>query len=216
MWEAAAARCRRTGARRSSTSSAPARPPAHSTCNAVGCAEAGRRLHPASDEITLVTSGEGATSEGEFWEALNAACLERLPVVFLVEDNGYRHLGSRREADRRRQYRRAGGARSRACTWKKWTARISPLPWRPCGGGGLVPRAPWPSPGSRRGHPPLFPFAFRRRAAVKTQAERAAEAARDPHPQGAFPLTQSFSCANTVMFNSHTRQITQYTPYIDI
>ena len=56
---------------------------------AVGCAEAGRRLHPASDEITLVTSGEGATSEGEFWEALNAACLERLPVVFLVEDNGY-------------------------------------------------------------------------------------------------------------------------------
>jgi 2-oxoisovalerate dehydrogenase E1 component len=56
---------------------------------AVGCADAGRRLHPASDEITLVTSGEGATSEGEFWEALNAACLERLPVVFLIEDNGY-------------------------------------------------------------------------------------------------------------------------------
>ena len=56
---------------------------------AVGCADAGRRLHPESDEITLVTSGEGATSEGEFWEALNAACLERLPVVFLVEDNGY-------------------------------------------------------------------------------------------------------------------------------
>ncbi|MGO9094803.1 MAG: thiamine pyrophosphate-dependent enzyme [Bryobacteraceae bacterium] len=56
---------------------------------AVGCADAGRRLHPESDEITLVTSGEGATSEGEFWEALNAACLERLPVVFLIEDNGY-------------------------------------------------------------------------------------------------------------------------------
>jgi 2-oxoisovalerate dehydrogenase E1 component len=56
---------------------------------AVGCAEGGRFLHPESDEITLVSSGEGATSEGEFWEALNAACLQRLPVLFLIEDNGY-------------------------------------------------------------------------------------------------------------------------------
>jgi 2-oxoisovalerate dehydrogenase E1 component len=56
---------------------------------AAGCADAGRRLHPESDEITLVTSGEGATSEGEFWETLNAACLDGLPVLFLVEDNGY-------------------------------------------------------------------------------------------------------------------------------
>ncbi len=56
---------------------------------AVGCAEAGRYLDPASDSITLVTTGEGATSEGEFWEALNAASLNRLPLLFLVEDNGY-------------------------------------------------------------------------------------------------------------------------------
>src|SRR3984957_19243956 len=56
---------------------------------AVGCAEGGRFLHPESDEITLVASGEGATSEGEFWESLNAACLRRLPVLFLIEDNGY-------------------------------------------------------------------------------------------------------------------------------
>ena len=55
---------------------------------AVGCAEASR-YGVQTDEITLVTSGEGATSEGEFWEALNAACLRRLPVLFLVEDNGY-------------------------------------------------------------------------------------------------------------------------------
>ena len=41
------------------------------------------------DEITLVSSGEGATSEGEFWEALNIACLKRLPLLFLIEDNGY-------------------------------------------------------------------------------------------------------------------------------
>ena len=56
---------------------------------AVGCAEAGRYLDKSSDAITLVTCGEGATSEGEFWEAINAACLKRLPIVFLVEDNGY-------------------------------------------------------------------------------------------------------------------------------
>jgi len=56
---------------------------------AVGCAEASRYLNSKSDEITLVTSGEGATSEGEFWEALNIACLKRLPVIFLIEDNGY-------------------------------------------------------------------------------------------------------------------------------
>ena len=55
----------------------------------VGCAQAGRLLDPNSDEVTLITSGEGATSEGEFWEAMNAACLERLPVVFLIEDNGF-------------------------------------------------------------------------------------------------------------------------------
>ena len=56
---------------------------------AVGCAHASRYLAPDSDEITLVCSGEGATSEGEFWEAVNSACLENLPLVFLVEDNGY-------------------------------------------------------------------------------------------------------------------------------
>jgi 2-oxoisovalerate dehydrogenase E1 component len=56
---------------------------------AVGCAEACRMLGPGSGEITLVSSGEGATSEGEFWESLNAACLNRLPLLYVVEDNGY-------------------------------------------------------------------------------------------------------------------------------
>ena len=56
---------------------------------AAGCAEASRYRDPASGEVTLVCSGEGATSEGEFWEALNIASLKRLPVLFLVEDNGY-------------------------------------------------------------------------------------------------------------------------------
>jgi 2-oxoisovalerate dehydrogenase E1 component len=56
---------------------------------AAGCAQAYRYLDPASDEVTLVSSGEGATSEGEFWESLNAAALENLPLVYLIQDNGY-------------------------------------------------------------------------------------------------------------------------------
>jgi 2-oxoisovalerate dehydrogenase E1 component len=67
---------------------------------AVGAAEAGviysrvpqipdRESKYHADEITYVSLGEGATSEGEFWEALSTACTKRLPVLFLVEDNGY-------------------------------------------------------------------------------------------------------------------------------
>lgn len=57
--------------------------------HAVGCAQAHRYGIGKPDEVALTASGEGATSEGEFWEAVNAACLEKLPVVFLIEDNGY-------------------------------------------------------------------------------------------------------------------------------
>jgi 2-oxoisovalerate dehydrogenase E1 component len=42
-----------------------------------------------SDEIAYVSGGDGSTSEGEFFEALNAASLRRVPVLFLVEDNGW-------------------------------------------------------------------------------------------------------------------------------
>jgi len=64
---------------------------------AVGCAEAtryiGRRDLPGctayGDEITYVSLGEGATSEGEFWESLNTACRLHLPVLYVVADNGY-------------------------------------------------------------------------------------------------------------------------------
>jgi len=51
---------------------------------AVGCAEAVRYLSPTSDAVVLVSSGEGATSEGEFWESINAACLLKLPVIFRI------------------------------------------------------------------------------------------------------------------------------------
>jgi len=58
---------------------------------AIGCAEACRLLGAsgAGPELVLVSGGEGSTSEGEFWEALNSACLRRLPALFLIEDNGF-------------------------------------------------------------------------------------------------------------------------------
>ncbi len=56
---------------------------------AVGCAEALRFLYPNEERVVLASSGEGATSEGEFWEALNHACLSLAPVIFLIQDNGY-------------------------------------------------------------------------------------------------------------------------------
>ena len=82
---------------------------------AVGCAEGGRYFaqHPKAvelpasqadersdyrhfkdvsfrgDEVTYVSLGDGTTSEGEFWEAMNAAALNKLPVIFCVQDNGY-------------------------------------------------------------------------------------------------------------------------------
>lgn len=64
---------------------------------AVGCAEAGRYIvrrdlpgcTAHGDELTYVSLGEGATSEGEFWESLNTACRLHLPVLYVVADNGY-------------------------------------------------------------------------------------------------------------------------------
>jgi 2-oxoisovalerate dehydrogenase E1 component len=77
--------------------------------HAVGCAEAGRYFsaHPQAarkveddyrafkdvrfqgDEVAYVSIGEGSTSQGEFWESLNTASNAKLPVLYVIEDNGY-------------------------------------------------------------------------------------------------------------------------------
>jgi 2-oxoisovalerate dehydrogenase E1 component len=67
---------------------------------AVGCAEAAYRFklikelrkrssNFQKDEVVYVSLGDGTSSEGEFWEALNTASNLKLPVLFLLEDNGY-------------------------------------------------------------------------------------------------------------------------------
>jgi 2-oxoisovalerate dehydrogenase E1 component len=68
--------------------------------HAVGAAEADTKISRVpglrdlvdsfdEDQIVLVCSGEGQTSEGEFWESLNTACNLSLPIVFVIEDNEY-------------------------------------------------------------------------------------------------------------------------------
>lgn len=69
---------------------------------AVGLAEGGKYLEQLAsegkdlgnrtyqtDEIIYVSTGDGTTSQGEFWEGLTTACVNKLPVLFMVEDNGY-------------------------------------------------------------------------------------------------------------------------------
>ncbi len=49
----------------------------------------GEFVNHEPEEIVYVSCGDGATSEGEFWESLNVACAKKLPIFYLVEDNGY-------------------------------------------------------------------------------------------------------------------------------
>ena len=123
---------------------------------AVGCAEAARYIVrrpelglPAhGDELTYVSLGEGACSEGEFWESLNTACNLHLPVLYVVPDNGFaisvpstdqqpapvadlvarlprpRHPPPRRHRLLRRPSRRQGHRRADPCRYRPRAAAL--------------------------------------------------------------------------------------------
>ena len=140
---------------------------------AIGCAEAGRLYervrdipdrqgHFQPDEITYVSLGEGATSEGEFWESLNAACLTRLPVIFLVEDNGYAISVPVDVQTAGRRHLEAGGDVSGPARPQHRRHRLShvlPHHERSCGVRAVAART---GVRARARHPPVLPLPFGR------------------------------------------------------
>ena len=137
-------------------------------------------VNPGSEEVTLTCTGEGATSEGEFWECMNAACLEKLPLLVLVEDNAF-------AISVPVEHQTAGGsisalsAISRICSSLKsmeptslnrYQAMSEPLP-----------RTAGRAEARRRSRPLYEPYSHSLsddERLYKTPAERANEAARDP------------------------------------
>ena len=148
------------------------------TLHAVGCAEATMRYERLSDipdrdrrvfdgEITYVSTGDGATSEGEFWETLNTASQEKLPLIILVEDNGYAISVPVAEQT-------PGGDVSRllhgfpdlyiqkvdGCDYARQSCRDA-------AGDRLHPRPAWPGAGPRQGDPAVLALAVGRREALQ-------------------------------------------------
>ena len=189
----AAGRCRRTGATQAlnivsqssptgtqclQASAAPKR--RCSTSRVAAIPDARIAFH--ADEVTYVSIGEGATSEGEFWESLNTACTRQLPVVYPRRGQRLRDLGAGRSADRRRRHLAARRVVSRplrpALDGTDFLA--SYRRWR----GGRV-RAARAKAGARarEGDPPYSHSLSDDERLYKTPDEREAEARRDPITQ---------------------------------
>ena len=152
---------------------------------AVGCANAEALLDPASDAVTLVTTGEGATSEGEFWESLNVAWLERLPLLYLMEDNGYaisvpveKQTAGGNIASWCSSFPDSGGVRVRRHKF----SRLRTAPWRDAVA--HCRRGAGPRAGARHLHAAVFALAFRRRKAV--QAAKPSATPKPPAILGAL------------------------------
>ena len=185
---------------------------------AVGCAEGGRYLarHPKAaevpslsdapdyrqfknvsfqgDEVTYVSLGDGTSSEGEFWEAMNAAALGKLPVIFCVEDNGY-------AISVPVEVQTAGGSisrlvsgfpefpfrRSRRHRSRSQLRRIQRAAQ-------LLPRGTRPGIRARARDPSVFALAVGRRAAVPSRCRaRARRAARSGYAHADVPAARRHS-----------------------
>ena len=145
--------------------------------------------NPDSGRSNAGLHGDGATSEGEFWESLNIACLDRLPLLFLIEDNGYAISRSGRAQT-------AGGSISRLVA-----AFPGPAACSKCDGtdflasyramrerGRILPRGQRTGAGACAVHPAVFALAVRRRAPVqdggRARGRGRARSRRDSFPSG--------------------------------
>ena len=146
----------------------------------------GKHVNHASDEIVYVSAGDGATSEGEFWESLNAACAKKLPLLYVIEDNGY-------AISVPVEVQTAGGSISRLVRSFPGLHRRGMRRHRSArklrgrqGSRRILPRAPRPRADSRARHAPLLAFAFRRRKTL--QDSRRARKRSASRPLSKFSL----------------------------
>ena len=121
----------------------------------------GQNVRHFADEVVYVSGGEGMTSEGEFFEAINSACLQSLPRIVSDRRQRLGDFGSGRGADGRRQHFPPADQIPRLARRRmRWHRSAGQL----CGHaacGGILPRAKRPRAGARSRHASLLPFAFR-------------------------------------------------------